>query len=266
MRFCNLHQHSSFSDGRSTPDEIVKQAIELGLTSIGFSDHSFTPIDTSYCMLEERYSNYLREIKRLKEKYRGEIEIFCGLELDYFSEVKKEDFDYLIGSIHYMVYNGKRYGIDHSIEEISACISEIFNGDKIAFARAYYDQFLTHIEKNKPDIVGHYDVITKFGVIDENDPEYQKIASVALKRILKTTNIVEMNTGAIARGYKSVPYPASFLLDVIKNEGGEIVITSDSHKKENIAFYFEEAAKLLKKHGFEYFLILTNEGFVKEYL
>ncbi len=266
MRFCNLHQHSSFSDGRNTPEEIVERAIKLGLASIGFSDHSYTAIDTSYCLQPEDYTKYLNEIKRLKEKYRGEIEIFTGLELDYFSEVKRKDFDYIIASIHYMVYEGKRYGIDHNIKQLNDCINNVFCGEKNAFAKAYYNQFITHIEKNKPDIVGHYDVITKFGVINEEDTEYQKIAADAMRRILKTTKIVEMNTGAVARGYKKIPYPAPFLLDVIRDEGGDIVITSDSHKKENIDFYFKESVEILKKHGFKHFLILTSNGFVKEYL
>ena len=50
MRYSNLQTHSVFSDGKHSLEENVRSAIEKGMCSLGFSDHSFTPCDTSYCM------------------------------------------------------------------------------------------------------------------------------------------------------------------------------------------------------------------------
>ena len=69
----NFHTHSSFCDGKNTPEEIVVAAIEKGFTSLGFSGHAYTPFDTRYCMKDT--DSYVLEIARLKEKYRKDIQI-----------------------------------------------------------------------------------------------------------------------------------------------------------------------------------------------
>ena len=90
MKFSNLHQHTNFSDGKNTAEEVVLSAINNGLESIGFSDHSYTAIDESYCMMPAEYENYHAEIDRLKQKYQGKVKIFKGIELDYFSTVNAQ--------------------------------------------------------------------------------------------------------------------------------------------------------------------------------
>ena len=46
----NYHTHTTFSDGKKTPEEVVESAISQGLKSIGFSDHGYTDFDHTYCM------------------------------------------------------------------------------------------------------------------------------------------------------------------------------------------------------------------------
>ena len=60
----NYHTHTSFCDGKNTPEEIVLYAIEKGFTSIGFSGHGYTPFDLRYCMKDTE--GYIKEISRLK--------------------------------------------------------------------------------------------------------------------------------------------------------------------------------------------------------
>ena len=99
----NYHTHTSFCDGKDTPEEIVLYAIEKGCSSIGFSGHGYTPFDLRYCMQDTH--GYIREVSRLKDKYGGKIEIYCGAEEDAFSPVNRESFDYIIGSSHYFNIN-----------------------------------------------------------------------------------------------------------------------------------------------------------------
>ena len=92
----NYHTHTCFCDGKNTPEEIVKSAIDKGFKSIGFSGHGYTPYDLSYCMKD--IDGYINEISRLKEKYDTKINVYCGVEEDAFSYVERERFDYIIGS------------------------------------------------------------------------------------------------------------------------------------------------------------------------
>ena len=96
----NFHTHTNFSHGKENPEEIVIYAIENGFSSLGFTGHSYTDFDLSYCMTDT--AGYMAEINRLKEKYKGKIQIYLGLEEDIFSKERPDGFDYIIGSAHYV--------------------------------------------------------------------------------------------------------------------------------------------------------------------
>ena len=46
MQPFNLHTHSIYSDGKSTPREHVEEAVRQGLIKLGFSEHSPLPLTT----------------------------------------------------------------------------------------------------------------------------------------------------------------------------------------------------------------------------
>ena len=104
----NFHTHTRYCDGKNTPEEMVLSAIELGFDSLGFSGHAFTDIDLSYCMTPEKTEEYIAEINALKKKYAGRINIYCGAELDIFSPDIGFDYDYTIGSVHYIFTDGDK--------------------------------------------------------------------------------------------------------------------------------------------------------------
>ena len=106
----SYHIHSTFSDGKNTTEEIVLAAIENGFVAIGFSDHGFTNYDLRYCMKDQ--TGYVNEIKKLKEKYKNQIQIYLGVEEDAFHPLNRNDFDYIIGSCHYGVALSIRHYIN----------------------------------------------------------------------------------------------------------------------------------------------------------
>ena len=112
----NLHTHTTFCDGKNTPEDVVKEAIERGFDIIGFSAHAYTPTNSQWCLKKEREDAYAKEIIRLKEEYKDKIKILLGLELDYYSEVDTSQCDYTIGSVHYVYKNGNvRITLDTNI-------------------------------------------------------------------------------------------------------------------------------------------------------
>ena len=264
---CNLHTHSTFCDGKNTPEEIVLSAIEQGFHSLGFSGHGFTSFDMQYCMKDT--AGYMIEVNRLKEKYQREIQIYLGVEEDAFHPVKRQDFEYIIGSSHYYCIDGKYYPIDSNFDCFKKCMA-LFQSDPIKMARAYYEPFCDYILKRKPDIVGHFDLITKFDQLEKSvfleNPEYKKEAEKFIKIAAKTGCLFEVNTGAISRGFRTSPYPQENLLHVLKKNGNGIVITSDSHEIATLSAYFEDAKALLRDIGFTHSYILYNGKFTKEVL
>ena len=263
----NFHTHTTFCDGKNTPEEIVLYSIENGFDAIGFSGHGFTPYDLRYCMKDTL--GYIKEIKRLKEKYKDKIQIYLGVEEDAYCPANRADFDYIIGSCHYYCVDGQYYPVDSNYEYFKKCLA-LFNSDPVQMAHAYYKPFCEYISNRKPDIIGHFDLLTKFDELDVSlflDNEvYHKTAEDYIRYAAKSGCFFEVNTGAISRKYRSLPYPYTNLLHILKKEGSGLVITSDSHTIETLTFGFEEAKQYLKDIGFSYTYVLYNNTYIKDYL
>ncbi len=263
----SYHIHSTFSDGKNAPEEIVLAAIEKGFVSIGFSDHGYTNYDLRYCMKDQ--TGYINEIKNLKEKYKNQIQIYLGVEEDAFHPLNRNDFDYIIGSCHYGFCNNNYYPIDSNYDYFKKCL-EAFGNDHLAFAESYYSNFCEYITNRKPDIIGHFDLLTKYDERNtfalRDNAEYNKIAEKYLKIALKSDCFFEVNTGAISRNCRTLPYPDEKLLHVLKKENGKLIINSDTHEINSVDCYFAETRKLLKDIGFQYVYTLYNNEFIKDML
>ena len=140
-----------------------------------------------------------------------------------------------------------------------------FGGDCLGFIRAYYRLAAEIAQKTNCDIVGHFDLITKFNEngcrFDESGPQYRAAALEALEALMERDVIFEINTGAISRGYRTAPYPAPFLLEAIRQKGGRVCITSDSHSADTIVHAFPHAAALAEAAGFRETWVLAKDGF-----
>lgn len=243
----DLHTHTLYSDGKATPEEMVTAALRKGLSEIGISDHSYTFFDESYCMKKDKISTYKAELAALKEKYAGRISVLCGIEQDAFSAEPTTGYDYAIGSAHYLKCEGCYYPLDCSKEGFIALCESCFGGDYYALAEEYFSLIGTYADREDAHIVGHFDLVAKYnegGVLfDENHPRYLAAAKAAADKLLAAGKTFEINTGAIARGYRSVPYPAPALLAYIQERGGKTLFSSDAHSPDRIAFAFERDRK-----------------------
>lgn len=264
MRYSNLHTHTIYSDGKNTAREMVETAIANNMVSLGFSDHSYTDFDLRYCIQKDKLGEYINEIKSLKKEYEGQIEIYLGYEQDGFAKIEDRSvYDYIIGDTHYVrTENGLR-DVDYNAADFSETLNTCFGGDAFKFAKAYYELYAECIPQLRPDILGHFDLVTKFGYIDENDPRYRSLALEVLDSCLEICPIAEMNTGAISRGYRKTPYPAPFILERIKEKGGKIILSSDCHNKDYLLCHFDECLDTLRAHSFDSVVALIGGKFTE---
>ena len=238
----DLHVHTTFSDGRNTPEETVQAAIAKGMTAIGFSDHSYTHFDTAYCIPKEQIPAYRETIASLKEKYAGQIEILCGIEQDFYSEEPADGYDYVIGSVHYVKAGEAYLPVDESKERLLDAVRQHFGGDIYALIEAYYETVSQVAEKLHPSITGHFDLITKFNedgtLFDESHPRYIAAWRSAADKLLEAGIPFEINTGAISRGYRTAPYPAAPIREYLAARGAQFLLSSDSHRADTLCFGF----------------------------
>ena len=202
-----------------------------------------------YCIKKDDIPRFQAEVNALKIKYADKICVLCGVEQEYISTCSTEGFDYSIGSVHYFIVGDKLYHVDWYEEYFLDVIKNVFNGDFYLAVENYFDTVANVIEKTGADIIGHFDLINKFNEGDRlfstKHPRYVNAYKKALEKLLKTGKPFEVNTGAISRGYRTEPYPSLDALNIIKQNGGTLILSSDAHNKDNVAYQFDIWQKLI---------------------
>lgn len=259
----NLHTHSTYCDGKDTLEEMIIAACEKGFQSIGFSMHS---MKRGCSVSHQAINNYKQELAVLKKKYADKIEIFCGLECEMRGETELSGFDYLIGAVHYFRFGDAFVLFDQGAQEVRELIAQYFEGDGMAYAKAYYQELANLPQYGNFDVIAHFDLITKFcekeQFFDETSKEYRWAAIEAAERLAGKIPYFEVNTGAMQRGYRTSPYPDLFLLKELKRLGFGAIVSTDCHDSRYLDYGYHEAEELLAKCGYKEKFILTKNGFV----
>lgn len=240
----DYHMHTSYSDGRTVPEEYVAQAIATGMNEIGFSEHLNLFRELQNCNMDPaRIPEYLAHIGNLKTN-NNEIDIKVGLEVDFFpgkeeelgSFLKPLPLDYVIGSVHYQgdkTVDGSR---------------EFYEDKDIEFLyEEYFGTVISAVSSGLFDIIGHCDLIRIFGYRPVSDPEplYRKLA-----KAMKKFNVAfEVNTNGRNRPIADF-YPDRRFLHIFREERIPVCVNSDAHMPARIGQYFDEAYELLRYIGF----------------
>lgn len=244
-KYGDFHVHSTYCDGKSTLRETVVEALYRNLPALGFSGHGYTPFPSSYCMTKAGQEAYKKEVRALAQEYRDRLPIFLGIEQDLLGGPlpDRDDYDYVIGSVHYWVRGSERFDVDGPLDRVQETVDRLFGGDFIAAAEEYYEN-VAKIGILRPSVVGHFDLITKhnegYRLFDEEDPRYVRAARRCIDALLPLGIPFEINTGAMSRGYRTSPYPAPHLREYILEKGGRFVINGDTHDAQNLCFAFDE--------------------------
>lgn len=262
----NLHTHTCYCDGLDTPEEMVIEAIKKGYNSIGFSTHSYTPFSPWFKDHGDFTEEYKKDVLNIKEKYKDLLKIYLGLEVEMYANADMSGYDYLIGSLHYMKKGNDYIGFDRTEKDVEDVINNYFYGSGIEYAKEYYKQLALLPQYGNFDIIAHFDIITKHSdnrqFFDVNSKEYINAAFEAIRALSGKIPFFEVNTGAMARGYRKSPYPSEKIIKEFKRCGFGAVITSDCHDKRFLDFYIKETEEILKHCGYKEKYILTDNGFL----
>lgn len=241
----DLHTHTTYSDGKNTVEEMIFAAKEKGIEILGISDHEYAPMQTSFCISKDKTKEYIEEINKLKAN--SPVKLYLGTERDYFSPETEYKYDYIIGSVHSIFKNGEYIDVDHSEKAMVENVERLYNGDYLEYIKDYYSLVKDIVKKTKCNIVGHFDLVCKFNennkFFDENSEAYKAIALEAAECIAKSAEYVEINTGAIHRGYRTRQYPDDFLIEYFKSQNVKLILSSDSHSTDTLCCGFEKMVK-----------------------
>lgn len=236
--------HSSFSDGRSSPEDYVNPALKAGLNEIGFSEHlNLFRDNEDIAMNPVNISPYIEYLEKLRARTKS-IKIKIGLEVDY-CEGKEEEIrtflgrfplDYVIGSVHDL--GEKTVDNDPGFYERKS-IDRLFE--------SYFESVIKAVSSGLFDIIAHCDLIRIYGYKPsmEMEPLYRKLA-----KVMKASNAaVEVNTNGRNRPLADF-YPDRRYLQVFREENVPVCVNSDAHMPSRVGQYFDEAYELLRYNGF----------------
>ena len=271
MKPFTYHTHSTFCDGRDTLPEMARAAYEAGVDSLGLACHSFVSHDPIGCIAPERQGKFEYETRKLQNIYAPMgMDIFLGIEQDSMSMplTTPNVYDYIIGSMHYLNVDGVPVTID-SKKSFFFNLEKYFCNDALAFSLEYYRCMKDIYELTGCHIVGHFDIVTKFNeggcLFDEKNSRYEKSAEETIEVLARKGLIFEINTGSMARGYRSEPYPSRRLLSMIREVGGKVTYASDCHDAPMITYGFDHAQRLALECGFDHLMKLRRTQDVCEF-
>ena len=262
----NLHAHSRYDDGKSTIREMIEASMAAGLTSFGVSVHSPLPYAGDWGVYPDRLDEYVAEVAALRAEYAGRIEVFTGIEWDIMTKTDLTRFDYVIGSVHHVPCIGQPQCVDNSAQVTRNVLDNTYAGDRDAMAEAYFAQYDAVAAEPLAKIVGHVDLITKFEekapLFTPESPRYLKAALAAMEKLVSAGKIFEINTGAISRGYRTTPYPSRTLLCALREMGGRITLSADTHHTSTVTCAYDLAEAHAKACGFTTACVLmrTEKG------
>jgi len=244
----NYHTHSTWCDGADSPRKVIEAALVRGFDVIGFSSHSMLPeTDVGWVLTPEKAIDYAAEIRALAAEYAGRIRVLCGVEADFvpggacpdravYASIKP---DYIIGSVHYVIApDGARVPVDHTPKLLADGIASHFGGNAENFVRRYFSQQREMVSAFDFDVVGHPDLVRKFNVkypyFDDNASWYFEELRLTADAFTASGKIVEVNAGAIPRGWLDDAYPSIEFRAMLRECGVRFLLSADAHSAETI--------------------------------
>jgi len=280
MKIGDFHIHSTGSDGKLSPKEVVKTAISLKLPYICFTDHyPFPPGFESRFKDAERWSHfhnkkYYQKVLKLKQECKESLEVYFGAEFNWLEkykdwtaqEVKKRQYDYALIAIH-MLPKGDNPNPLNWTEEIFQQVIKDHSGTK-NLVKEYYKQVRLAVQSDLFDCIAHFDLVKSWNkdskYFDEDEEWYKEEVLKTLDVVEKHNIGIEINTSNYGPYYPVLEQcPSFWILKEAKKRNIPITIGSDAHKKEEIGAGLKRAANLAKQAGYDYIVKFKNRESVK---
>ncbi|MEM2103290.1 MAG: histidinol-phosphatase HisJ family protein [Candidatus Bathyarchaeia archaeon] len=254
----DYHIHTSLSsDAQGEVLDCVKVACSEKLEEIGISEHYIQErFRNKLCipMGYKKVSEYFRKMKTFKKKKMSHVKLKFGIEVDFIpgfeneikEELKRIPFDYVIGSVHFI----NNWGFDHP-----KYISEYQKWDILELYEAYFSIVQNCAKSGIFDIIGHLDLIKKFGYKPKGDISELYLATA--KALKESQVCVEVNTSGLRHPCHEI-YPNKQLLKMCYEEGVQITLGSDAHMPEDVGKDFNKALNMIKEVGYEQIVKFTK--------
>ena len=250
----DLHVHSCRShDGSATVQEWCERAVALGLRVIGFSEHVDLD-ETDACLEPLDFDAYRAEVESAQAEFAGRLHVRLGVEVGYMPRIepviadwlRDRPVDYVIGSVHTIFENA---GISAEYDALET----FARFDLWEAYEEYFESLWSLVKSGLFDIVGHFDLIQRYGVhYQKQEIEWGRLYAPII-RSFEGMNLrqmaLEINSSGLRQSPKSC-YPDRKLLRLYAELGGHAVtLGSAAHHPEQLAAGLDVAANLAREFG-----------------
>ncbi|MEK7316199.1 MAG: histidinol-phosphatase HisJ family protein [Candidatus Eisenbacteria bacterium] len=245
----DYHMHTPLCrHARGEPEEYARRALAIGLTEIGFSDHSPMMRDDfdAWRMRLDQLDEYVEKIQRVQRDFPG-LTTLLALEVDYLPEHEDwirelaalHPWDYLIGSVHYLPGNWVVDHHDNLPDWEARDVWEIWS--------SYFDRLTMAAASGLFDVIGHPDLPKKFGHRPTRDctPLYERFLDSAVRHACA----LDINTAGLRKPCAEI-YPSREFLQLAFDRGVPITFGSDAHAPDEVGMNFGEAVQLARSVGY----------------
>lgn len=247
--------------------QFTEEAKKKGIEHFGISEHAYHFYQTADILRnswvdERRFYDMDDYVRLFHEAWRDDIDVKMSIEMDYTPGKHKEmekfiksyDFDYVIGSVHWI----DDFGID-----LAEYRHEWDKRDVFDVYRRYFDQIVTLAESNLFDIIGHLDLVKIFNHVPNDENFLLEQYDRAATALAASKTCVEISTAGLRKPTGKL-YPEKKLLQMCFDKKIPIVLSSDAHIPEHVGADFDQALQLAKEVG--YTKVMTfSKGERKEY-
>lgn len=262
--FVDYHVHTNFSDDSTYPmEEVVKDAIHMGMDEICFTDHVDYGIKVDWDsgleiiyrdgepMANVDYPSYAAQIEILRKRYGEQITIRMGMEFgiqmhtipQFEALYGRYPFDFILLSVH-------------QVEDREFWTQDFQRGrTQKEYNERYYEEILNLVKNFQHySVLGHLDLIVRYDELGVYPFEHVRpYVEEILKEVIRNGKGIEVNTSSYRYGLPDT-MPSREILKLYKELGGRIItLGSDSHKPEHLGACMEETKGILKDLGFDSF-------------
>ena len=260
----DYHTHTPLCrHAEGEPEAYIDAAIAAGVSEYGISDHAPMlpePFD-DWRMDLSQMPEYLEWIERAKSHAAGRLPVRMGLECDWLPGCEEwterlwgmAEWDYLIGSVHYL---GAEFDFDNP-----KWLGKWSELDIEETWSRYWDEYSKMADSGLFTLLGHPDLIKKFSYRPEGD--LSRFYEPVVDAIAANGCLIELNTAGWHKPCAE-QYPHLEFLELANQAGIGLVISSDSHSPAEVGRDFPQAVELAKQAGYEETMLIEKREFVRE--
>lgn len=255
----DLHTHTCFSHGVDTPERMFAAAREANLDILGFSEHSPRPEGFNYSheyreKLTRHWPDYVTQVASLKKNAgEGEPQVLFGMEVDWLEGEEDfirracaaNDFDYLVGSVHFL----GTWGFDDGPDAWRNATRE----ECEKHYERYFGLWNEMLASGLFQIAAHPDLIKIFSVEAFHawlrKPRGSEIVRECLATLKEAGMAMEISSAGLRKACAEI-YPCPEMMALAAETGVEISLASDAHRAKDVGHAFQEIVAYAQSFGF----------------